>query len=150
MPDIHSINPWIIAHKDALTILIGAIAAGFGLYNYIKNVQTKRAEFIYKLHTDFFVSATYKKVRSVLDSEDKEERERYVTEEPEEFTDFLNFFELVAYLEKRGDLSMQDVLALLEYYLQLLCKHKAIREYIEKPSNGFGELDRVLAIMKKK
>jgi hypothetical protein len=95
MPDIHSINPWIMAHKDALTILIGAIAAGFGLYNYIKNVQTKRAEFIYKLHTDFFVSATYKKVRSVLDSEDKSAQALYVTQEPEEFTDFLNSLNLL-------------------------------------------------------
>ncbi len=153
MFNLNAINPWIVSHRDALTLLIGAVAAAFGLYNYIKNVQTKRAEFIYKLHTDFFVSQTYKEVRSILDSDDEssgEERERYIAEEPEEFTDFLNFFELVAYLQKRGDLSTKDVEALLGYYLSLLSDHKPIRRYIGNQANGFEELNRLLGIIETK
>ena len=43
-----------------------------------------------------------------------------VDREDADFTDYLNFFEFMAYLEDRGQLSKRDVAALFDYYLRLL------------------------------
>jgi hypothetical protein len=59
-------------------------------------------------------------------------RATFVRDEPEQFTDFLNFFELVAYLKRRRNLSIKDVEALLGYYLTLFETHSDVREYIRK------------------
>jgi hypothetical protein len=72
-------------------------------------------------------------------------RAKFAQDEPEEFTDFLNFFELVAYLKKRGNLSRRDIEALLGYYFTLLEKDPLIRDYIRNPKNGFEQLDSLLA-----
>lgn len=58
----------------------------------------------------------------------------------------LNFFELIAYFEKQGILSIEDVRALLGYYLDLL-RTKDIRAYLRE--NSYGELDRLLGIIEK-
>jgi len=56
----------------------------------------------------------------------------------------LNFFELVAYLENCGNISLEDVKALLGYYLKLFSKLPDIRAYIGDPEKGFEHLDRLL------
>ena len=46
------------------------------------------------------------------------------------FTDFLNFFELVAYMGKEKIISGRDVEALLGYYLKVLTMRPELRAYI--------------------
>lgn len=118
--------------------------------SYCRNTKTRRAEFICQLHKSFFEDATYKKVRQALDTDDEDAIAVFVVKESEDFTDFLNFFELVAYLQRQDNLSMDDVEALLGYYLALLRERPALRGYIRNQTHGFEELDRLLAIMDRK
>lgn len=119
--------PWYIQHwiglKDVTTLVITASAATFGLLTYWRNSTTRRAELLTKLHQEFFVSETYRAVRQILDNDSAEaesEREKLVTEEPENFIEFLNFFELAAYFVELRTFKRKDLDALLGYYLQLL------------------------------
>jgi hypothetical protein len=134
--------------KDYATPVVAAGGASIALLTYWKNTNTRRAEFLWNLHKSFFVDDTYKTVRRVFDDPSEEaatKRATFAKEEPEEFTDFLNFFELVAYLERRRNLSRRDIEALFDYYLTLLEKDQLIRNYIRNPKNGFEQLDGLLA-----
>jgi hypothetical protein len=137
--------------KDSATLIIATGAACVGLWTYAKNAKTRRAEFMVDLHKSFFVEEKYKHIREVLDSDeekDVEERKCWVSKEPEEFIEFLNFFELVAYLRQNKNLSIKDVKALFSYYLNLLNKHHEIRMYVDKDKNSFEHLKKLLAKIK--
>lgn len=141
-------STWTI-FKDSATLVIALSIGAVGLFTFWKNARTRKAEFILDLHTAFFVDENkkYRDIRLKLDSEDikaDEERARLVAEEPEEFTDFLNFFELVSYLHQQRHLSLRDVEALLGYYLRLLAHNREIRTYIHDKSKGFEQLDTLL------
>ncbi len=141
--------------KDSATLLLAFFIGLFSLLTFKKNARTRKAEFILELHTAFFVDENkkYRDVRRKLDSEGIEadkERASLVAEEPEEFTDFLNFFELVSYLYKQKHLSLADVEALLGYYLLKLAHNREIRTYIQDKSKGFEQLNTLLFTLEKK
>ena len=141
-----NMNVWTI-FKDSATIIVALVSAIVALSVYWKNAITRRVEFLYDLHTSFFVNETYKAVRKVLDDSSEKaaaRRAAFVRDEPEQFTDFLNFFELVAYLEQRRNLSLKDVEALLGYYLTLFEQHSDVRSYVRNPKNGFEQLNGLL------
>lgn len=146
-----NMNHWTIV-KDSLTLLVTGTAVIVAAIGYLRNARTRRAEFLWDLHQSFFEKDTYKNVRRKLDetsAEAADDLDAYIESEAEEFTDFLNFFELVSYLEKKHNLSLQDVRALLGYYLSLLSNHQRVRSYIRNPANGFEELDRLLGIIER-
>jgi hypothetical protein len=142
-----AMNDWTV-FKDLASLVIAALGVGFGLQTYRINAATRRAEFLVDLHRNFFIEDTYKPIRQVLDSESEQAIQklvRFIQEEPENFIEFLNFFELVAYLCKCKNLAFEDVEALLGYYLRLLIRRKNVREYIrDKTRNGFEHLDALL------
>jgi hypothetical protein len=144
-----NMDHWTIFKDSAALILTGS-AALIAAVGYKRNANTRRAEFLCDLHKSFFEESTYKEVRRVLDESPEKSAARcaeFVTEEPEAFTDFLNYFELVAYLHKRGNLSTEDVKALLGYYLDLLKNNQGIRDYIRDRKHGFEELNGLLDII---
>ena len=61
------------------------------------------------------------------------------------FTDYLNFFELVAVLADNKQLSNDDVLDFFDYYLRCLRRHPAVMAYIDKQANGFQHLSGFLS-----
>jgi len=61
----------------------------------------------------------------------------------DDFTDYLNFFEYIAYLQERGQLDQRDVDAMFDYYLRSLKRHPEICEYAGQ--NGFERLKSLLA-----
>ena len=141
---------WWTIVKDTVTLLVGGAAALIAARGYKSNAQTRRAEFICRLHKSFFEDKTYRKVRQALDLDDEEAIAAFVIEESDDFTDFLNFFELVAYLRRQKNLSFDDVEALLGYYLLLLCRKPALRGYIRDRTHGFEELDNLLGMMERR
>lgn len=80
----------------------------------------------------FFEKSELKQVRDTLDCEaDEEAVNALVTAEGAVWTDYLNFFELVAYLQESKQVAAQDVIALFEYYIGCLKRHRAVVMYIE-------------------
>ena len=140
------LNSWVAGHKDLLTLVIGSLAASITIATYRVNSNTKRADFIYKLHADFFGDANcpYREVRKALDA-DTHTLARFLQDEPENFIEYLNFFEMVAYLYKQGQLELSDVKALFGYYLASL-NHPDCRKYLE--ARDFENLYALLSKLK--
>jgi len=130
--------------------LVAVVAALLALATYRKNAKTKRAEWLSALHGKFFESTSYKRVRSILDYEPPELatlRESVTNgdynELAEQLVDYLNFFEFIASLWKLGQLDIEEVAMLFEYYLNNLATHKFITDFIA--TYGFDNLKQLLA-----
>jgi hypothetical protein len=132
---------------QAVGVIIATVSAVLALRTFRHGARTKAAEFLSRLHQQFFVEKTYKKIRGILDDDSRSAADalhRLVTEETADFTDFLNFFELVAYMGHCHTLSRGDVEALLGYYLQILTDKPELRQYIHNKKKGFEYLDELL------
>jgi hypothetical protein len=123
-----------------ISLLGVALPAWLALIAYRNQTRTKTAEFLLALHKSFFVDEFYKTIRDQIDSGSAEAIDALVKEETPAFTDFLNFFELVAYMEKQGTLSNDDIAALLGHYLRILCENASLTAYIADSKNGFEHL----------
>ena len=97
-------------------------------------LRSEHAEWVTKLYEKFYENNNLKAVRQSVDCGNSEAHQQLVTEESAEFTDFLNFFEYVAYLWHNRQLSNAEVNGLFGYYLDCLFKSKAIMGYIENTS----------------
>jgi hypothetical protein len=130
--------------------LIGVLAALLALVTYRRNAKTKRAEWLSTLHAKFFEAANYKRIRSILDYEQPELetlREHVSSgtydDLSELLVDYLNFFEFIASLWKLGQLDIEEVAILFEYYLNNLAAHEFIVDFIA--TYGFDNLKDLLA-----
>jgi hypothetical protein len=131
--------------------LIGAVlavaAAVFALKTYHDNVRLKRAEWIDKLHSKFFESPNYKRMRRILDYEPAPEfpdlEQALCGKTPDDelcecFVDYLNFFEYISSLWKTRQLTHNEIFMLFQYYLYLIRKHQFIWDYVRH--EGFENL----------
>ena len=138
---------WAKTLAPILLAAVPIVTLVFAVRTYRLNSRTKVAEFLLKLHQSFFVDATYSKMRQTLDDESPTGPATIaalVAQEPIDFTDFLNFFELVAYMSKRGDLRQPDVDALFGYYLRILTTNPDLHAYITIKSKSFEHLNALL------
>lgn len=129
---------------DWVTPLGMLIAAFWALWTYHKSVRLARARWMKELYEKFYEQPQQKDVREQLDSGDEKKIFKLVTEESPLFTDYLNFFEFLGYLEKSKQVSRDDILGLFRYYLQNLKAHPEILDYVEDPKNGFEGLRKML------
>jgi hypothetical protein len=144
MTSIQAADLWI----KGLTGLIGLGALLYTVESYRRNSLTKRAEFLIGLHKTFFIDGAFRIMKTLLDSDeaaDKTILARKVMQESMDFTDFLNFFELIAYFAESGALDREDADALLGYYLDLLTRNEVVYPYIRKQEKSFENLSRLLA-----
>ena len=130
--------------------LIAVVPALLALATYRKNARTKRAEWLSTLHAKFFESENYKRIRSILDYEQPELAilRKLVSsgdydELAELLVDYLNFFEFIASLWKLGQLDIEEVATLFEYYLTNLSAHDFIVDFLA--TYGFDNLKSLLA-----
>ena len=102
-------------------------------------------ESLTQLHRSFFVDINCKKVRQQLDddSEGGPASRKALVAEPEresDLVDFLNSFELVAYIAKLEGYKKDDVEAVLGYYLRLLKQPGPVYDYICEKKYSFENL----------
>src|SRR5581483_10902638 len=113
-----------------LSYLAGAGAAVSAFLVYRNNSRRERARWVESLYARFFEKSELKQIRDTLDCDaDDEAVNALVAEERPAWTDYLNFFELVAYLQESRQVAAQDVSALFQYYLGCLKKHRSVMEY---------------------
>jgi hypothetical protein len=114
---------------------------------YYRKVTLERATWLSSLYSKFYEAPDLKRIRKVLDDNppDAPQVEELVRDEDSDLTDYLNFFEFMAYLKARGQLSKRDIAALFDYYLRLLSKHKDVRRYVADDKNGYGYLKILIA-----
>jgi len=120
-------------------------AAFWAVFVYRNNARRERARWAESLYARFFEKGELKKVRDQLDcTRDDPKVAELVTKESSEWTDYLNFFEFVAYLQSTKQLSGQDVQALFGYYIECLKRHSALLKYVQKEEKSFDYLRRLL------
>lgn len=127
------------------------IGVWFGVATYWRNARLKRAEWLYNLHSKFYESVTYKRIRHILDYEPPPEFDKLrnaVTsggsdELVEAFVDYLNFFEFIASLSKLGQLTLTEIAMVFEYYVLRLRDHDFVVSFIK--DKGFENLADLIA-----
>jgi hypothetical protein len=141
--DATQIGYWIAGIVYSITGTVAAIGA---LLVYRNNSKRERARWAETLYTRFFEKPELKTVRDQLDSASGDARvARLVSEESAALTDYLNFFEFVAYLESSKQLSKTDVRALFGYYLDCLQRHHDVVGYVQNKEKGFEYLGKILS-----
>ena len=142
---------------------LGAIGlAGLAFWarqSYRRQVNLEQMRWLQQLYDSFFNSDRYRAVRQVIDFDDLDQTlellrrgdsNPYQLSLPErtqldQFTDYLNFFEWVAFLEEEGQLTFEQVDVMFKYYLTRLLeidKNRQLRKYIQ--SHSYEQLDRLL------
>jgi hypothetical protein len=127
------------------------VGGAFAVWTFWRTAKVRRAEWLSSLHSRFFESDRYKTIREILDYQREPEfsqlRRVIASGEPdklaEDFADYLNFFEFVASLKSLGQVKLQEISMLFQYYLELLCKHDFVRAFIRQ--EGFERLDKLLS-----
>ena len=97
------------------------------------------------LYEKFYEATTLKQMRDRLDclNELDSVNEIVIREEPA-FTDYLNFFEFIAFLKASRQLKDSEIEALFGYYLNCLKRHDRVKQYISNPENGYEGLAKLL------
>jgi len=129
-----------------LAYLVGAISAGGAVLVARSNARRERARWVENLYSRFYENQAHKDLREKLDNEEvgSPEISKLVSQEKPEWTDYLNFFELVAYLQKSKQMKKNDVDALFRYPLRCLKKHPEVNAYIRDQRNDYQNLNEKL------
>jgi hypothetical protein len=114
-PILHWLRYW--ATTEHIYQTCAAFAAIGAAFTYWRNSSLERARWMSSLYSKFYEEQDLKVVREILDSElpTSSEIQKLVEEQESKFTDYLNFFEFMAYLNERNQLSEKDVRALFHY-----------------------------------
>jgi hypothetical protein len=124
-----------------VSALIAAFAALTAIWTYRENSKNGRAKWAVQLFEKFFESEKYRDWRERLDCDaDSHEVREQVDKESTDFTDYLNFFEMVIYLLDTGRLEKNDVLTLFHYYLICLKRQTSVMAYLNNKAKGFERL----------
>jgi hypothetical protein len=114
---------------------VGVIGA---LWTYWANHRLEQAKWVSALYDKFYQQPDLKGIRRALDCDpNSPEVSELVAVERAEFTDYLNFFEHVAYLVKRRQITRADADAYFEYYFSCLQHHSAVRDYVKNKAHGY-------------
>lgn len=122
----------------------GLIAAFLAVFTFRQNVKLSRTRWMKELYEKFYEREDLKSVRNQIDSGDEQEIANLVIQEASTFTDYLNFFEFLAYLEESRQVKREDMLGIFGYYLENLKSSPSVLAYIQDPTKGFEKLRNVL------
>ncbi len=127
-----------------LTPIGGLVAAFWAVWTYHQSMKLARARWVKELYEKFYEQPQLKTVREELDSSDEGVKTKLVRGESSSFTDYLNFFEFLAYLKESGQVKKADMLGIFQYYLENLKSCPDVFAYINDASKGFEKLSKVL------
>jgi hypothetical protein len=133
--------------------VVSIVAATLATWNYRRNAQTRRAEWLFTLYQKFFEEAPHKRIRRMLDYSADPDVQKLGScldgsapdrDLEEELVDYLNFFEFVAGLQHSGQLTLDEVDQLFNYYLGNLLNERSglVRGYVRE--QGFEQLSTLL------
>src|SRR5271169_2951646 len=137
---------WLWGNTQPIFQLLAAMSVAIGALAYSRNSRLERARWLANLYSKFYEALDLKMIRETLDrsAPNSAEVRKLVEDEDARFTDYLNFFEFVAYLRACGQLSRKDVAALFDYYLRVLNRHEDVRRYVQDDKNGYDYLKGLL------
>jgi hypothetical protein len=129
---------------EVLALVATVIGGGWAVWTYHRSAKLERAKWVKELYEKSYERGDLKTVRDSLDSGDPAKVSGLVDGEPASFTDYLNFFEFLAYLCESNQIEKEEMVGLFDYYLRSLKGNVRVAAYINDPSKGFEKLARVL------
>jgi hypothetical protein len=141
-------------------LALAAFVAGLkAVKEYADRTKAEQIRWVGDIFERFFQDKLYRRVRQRVDYDDldniaillernKDRNAEFSQEERDlldEFTDYLNFFEFIAFLIAKKQMASEDVSQMFDYYLRRLNQIKqraAVMEYLEK--DGFENLRKLL------
>ncbi|MGH9450466.1 MAG: hypothetical protein ACRD11_07970 [Terriglobia bacterium] len=132
---------------ELATPVAAVIAAWVAVCAYYRSLKLERAKWLKELYEKFYERGDLKSVRELLDGGDQAKIVKLVGDECADFTDYLNFFEFVAYLWKSKQISLDEVMGLFDYYLRNLKQHKEVAKYVADHDKGFERLRELLGMI---
>jgi len=136
----------IVKVAQIFSSVAGGTVALFAYFVYRSNSRRERARWVENLYSRFFEKNELKQIRDDLDCAANDAKvSALVQEEGAAWTDYLNFFELVAYLRESEQLEEADVTALFQYYLRCIKRHRAVLAYINDETKGFKYLRKLVS-----
>ena len=139
--------------------VVVAGAATLARRSYRHQIGLEQMKWLQQLYDNFYNSDRYKAVRQRIDFDDLEtllqllrksdvapqELRTQEKDQLDQFTDYLNFFEWIGYLEREGQITFENIDAMFKYYLvrllQVDVSHQ-LRKYIS--DHGYEELHNLL------
>jgi len=123
----------LVEWVQLFSYIFSVVAIIIALRTYSSNKKLKRAEWIKSLFEKFYENQNYKNARKWLDfgeienelSDDKDHLKE------EQISDFLNFFEFIATLEKEKQITQTEIEHLFAYYLTKIKESDFCKKYIE-------------------
>jgi hypothetical protein len=145
--DASTVAPYTRVLLDLFAIVAGTTA----IATYRRNARVRRAEWLSSLHSKFFETSTYKRIRQILEAKGesyvalcKALADNQTNDDVELFVDYLNFFEFVGSLRELGQLSSEEIDRLFDYYLRQLAGEPVIRQFVE--TQGFESLSGLFSV----
>lgn len=94
------------------------------------------------MYEKFYEQPELKKTREALDCEANDESvQSLVADQSPRLTDYLNFFELLAILQKSKQMSASSIESMFGYYLDCIQKQPSLMSYIRNSAeSGFEQL----------
>ena len=162
MEAVISVAAWgtYLTGAGTIGLAVAAFLAGFkAVKEYAERTQAEQIRWVGDLFGRFFQEKLYRQVRQKVDYDDlndiaalleknKDTNAEFSKEERDQldaFTDYLNFFEFIAFLITKKRMASEDVRQIFDYYLKRFneIKHRgAVMEYPEK--DGFENLRKLL------
>jgi hypothetical protein len=155
-----------LAGAGTLVLGFGAIYATFhGTQEYRARTDSDRLKWLSQLQVEFFESKIFLLIRQKIDYDEMDDifaliqRDRlpdaqFGQSEKElfdKFTDYLNFFEFIAYVRFEKQMLKKDVAALFDYYLRRLGEiHRAAELLSYLKENNFENLHKLLVEYKER
>jgi len=131
--------------------VLGTLLAAFlALCVYHRNSELERARWASSLYEKFYEKKDLKTVRDKLDGDDADSDavRKLVSDAESDFTDYLNFFEFIAFLKKSKQLYAAQVEDLFGFYLGCLEKHSVVMGYVLELENGYEGVASLLSSRK--
>jgi hypothetical protein len=134
---LDDLTAWGVYLTGAGTVLVGLMAvyaAIQGINEYSNRTRTERMRWLEEFYERFYENKRFRVIRQLIDfddfaairsllerdklaeaSFDQLERDLF-----DDFTDYLNFFEMLVYLKKKGQILEEELESMFGYYLRSL------------------------------
>lgn len=100
-----------------------------------------------ELYEKFYERDDLKQIREMLDSGNHDAIGQLVKAEDPKFTDYLNFFEFLAYLSGSNQIKEEEMFGIFDYYLRSLEQNPEVAGYISDTQKGFEKLNKLMKKM---
>jgi len=131
------------AFSGAVTVVAALIAAYHAIKTYKGNLELERAKWAHKLYESFYEKPLYAPVRRTIDHEYDNPEILRILIGTDDFYDYLNFFEFVAFLWHCKQLTDAEVWGLFGFYLKQL-KNPIIQPEIDNANWSYEHLKKLL------